>query len=62
MLNKYHAGKNGNPLCGARGTGGRWNVVCLKPSEWNALQPAQRCDRCAQKIHAMLVRAVVGVL
>lgn len=49
---KYHAAKNGLPLCGTRGTGNRYNVVCLPPKEWNALPEHQMCQKCADKIRA----------
>lgn len=48
----YHAGTYNAPLCGARGTANRWNVVVLPPREWNALAPAQRCSKCVAKIQA----------
>lgn len=47
---KYHAGKHGAPLCGARGTGNRSNVICLSPREWNATKAEHRCSKCAAKI------------
>lgn len=50
---KYHAMKNNLPLCGAKGTGNRFNVVCLPPSGWNALAEALRCEKCIAKIQAM---------
>lgn len=49
-MSKYHAGKSGSPLCGARGTGNRFNVVTVAPAEWNALAPASRCSKCAAVI------------
>lgn len=50
---KYHAMKNNLPLCGARGTGDRFNVICLPPKGWNALPVGLRCEKCIAKIQAM---------
>lgn len=49
-MSKYHAGKPGAPLCGARGHGNRYNVVVLRPKEWNELPADQRCQKCIAKI------------
>ena len=47
---KYHAGKHNNPLCGARGTGNRFNVVCVDAATWNTLSDNQKCSKCVEKI------------
>lgn len=50
---KYHAkDKAGNALCGASGTQKGAHVVAVPAADWNALQPAQRCERCLAKIKA----------
>lgn len=49
-MSKYHAGKPGAPLCGTRGHGNRYNVVVLRPKEWNELPADQRCQKCIAKI------------
>lgn len=52
-MSKYHATKNGLPLCGTRGNGNRFNVVCVPASDWNALSAEQRCSKCVAKILEM---------
>lgn len=42
----YHAGKNNVPLCGTRGTGGRYNVLVVDAKTWNSLSINQRCSKC----------------
>lgn len=49
----YHAGKHGTPLCGSRGNGNRYNVVCLPAKEWNESHPENRCQKCIAKIETM---------
>lgn len=46
----YHAGKSGFPLCGTRGHGSRFNVVCLPAKDWNNLKLEQRCRKCVAKL------------
>lgn len=49
-MSKYHAGKGRIPLCGAKGSGGRYNVIVLKPSEWKTLPKTQRCSKCVERL------------
>jgi len=50
-MSKYHAGKNGFPLCGSRRIDG-FKTVVLSPSEWNKTQANDRCEKCLAKIKA----------
>jgi hypothetical protein len=60
VMHKYHAGRPGFPLCGARGTGNRYNVVVFGPADWNALKPEQRCSRCVEQIQKRAEKVAKG--
>lgn len=47
---KYHAGRNGKPMCGQTGAIGGFTAVSLGPADWNMLEPAEKCQKCVQAI------------
>jgi hypothetical protein len=53
-MSKYHARTQaGQPMCGTRGSGNRYNVISVGAKEWNELSHDQRCTKCAEKIRQM---------
>lgn len=47
-MSKYHVKKGLIPLCGTKGNGNRFNVVCLPLAQWKELiNPESRCTKCA---------------
>lgn len=49
-MGKYHLGAARIPLCGARGTANRYNVICVSKREWDQLSEQLRCAKCAEKL------------
>lgn len=50
-MNKYHAGKNGRPICSSGRIDG-FKTVVVGAKDWNKLGAEHRCAKCVSVIVA----------